>query len=329
MDTGFVNHVEVSPAIASWAYQHEDPQFHYMLQNETVNHIGPMHYPGVGHGHSPILLAPLPISTHLGGYMTNMYQSDSHGTMMNATDVVPSGQQLNFIRQPLFHGDHIRLEDNVLISYHSQAGLPNKNKTRFSNKGSSHNSSVKIHNGKNSSRRQHGYKNKVRTSATKSSMVSPTVRASGSTNGEKYSGQAQQSKPTRSCKDPAPPVNRSGIQKTSAPRQVWREKIKAQPSTIASQSKLSSEPAAPTHHITWNGFDELCEPIGQNCFLCEEDLSYAPSDDEFECYDVFDHPNLPEVAVLPCGHALHGKCLQFIPPEGQSTEPPCLLCSKF
>uniref|UniRef100_A0A5B7BCX8 RING-type domain-containing protein n=1 Tax=Davidia involucrata TaxID=16924 RepID=A0A5B7BCX8_DAVIN len=325
MDTGYVNHDEVSPATAFWAYQHEDPRFY-------MNRIGPMHYSGVGHGHSPIFPAPFPVSTHLGGYMTHLYQPYSLGAMMNATDLMPFGQQFNYIQQPLFYGDFIRFEDNMPIAYRTQAGLPNKNEIRLSNMGSSHTSGLKIHNEKNYSQRQNGYKNKVRTSATKSFEVSPTVRASGSTHGGRQSGQltqAQLSNAARSSKGSAPPAKRSGIQKTSAPRQVWREKIKAQPSASASQSKSSSKHATPTYHITWNGFDELCEPVGQNCHLCEEDLSYVLTDDESEYYDVFDPPNLPDVAVLPCGHAFHVKCLQLIIPEEQSSDHPCYLCSKF
>ncbi|KAL3535161.1 hypothetical protein ACH5RR_003622 [Cinchona calisaya] len=89
---------------------------------------------------------------------------------------------------------------------------------------------------------------------------------------------------------------------------------------------------APVHHITWDGFDETCESVGETCFLCERDLSSPTFEveegDEFEYYDqYFEKSNLlPDVSVLGCGHAFHSQCLDNITPEDQLSDPPCLLC---
>nr|GMD25902.1 putative pentatricopeptide repeat-containing protein At1g10330 [Ipomoea batatas] len=67
-------------------------------------------------------------------------------------------------------------------------------------------------------------------------------------------------------------------------------------STSSSFSVLNDEPV---HHIKWDGFNRTRENIGFTCALCEEDLSYMPSDDyESEYYDDMesDPLNYPEVA---------------------------------
>lgn len=130
----------------------------------------------------------------------------------------------------------------------------------------------------------------------------------------------------------APSIRWSGSAKTSAPRQVSHKKTE-KTQLSPSQSEPSSELTDPVHHITWDGWDEKCEPLGQSCYLCDKDFSCAPQDDDqsnyedqFENYDAPKPLMLPAVDILPCGHAVHSECLQFSIPEEQSSDPPCFLC---
>ncbi|XP_059637761.1 uncharacterized protein LOC132279742 [Cornus florida] len=209
-------------------------------------------------------------------------------------------------------------------------------------------------------------KTKAEPSACQSKLSSrhtaPTYDITSNGESKGQPGKGQQSKPNPPCKDPVKrsgnnnnpaikdPVKRSGnnsnpalkdpsasikssgTQKTSATQQVWQEKTKAK-SSRRRRSRRSSKHTDPVHvhHITWNGLDELCEPegpvpLGLNCHICEDDLSYAPRDDEAEYYEGFEQ-NLPEVAVLLCGHAFHVKCLQFLTSDEGLSDPQCYLCS--
>ncbi|KAG9148718.1 hypothetical protein Leryth_013407 [Lithospermum erythrorhizon] len=67
--------------------------------------------------------------------------------------------------------------------------------------------------------------------------------------------------------------------------------------------------------------DDFDDTLGIICPLCENDLMYSP------LYDEFEPSNLPEVAVLYCGHAFHSRCLEdIIPPEEKCRDPPCYFC---
>ncbi|CAN1328718.1 hypothetical protein LINPERPRIM_LOCUS34490 [Linum perenne] len=60
--------------------------------------------------------------------------------------------------------------------------------------------------------------------------------------------------------------------------------------------------------------------LGQNCLICERDLSYAPIPPETESGTY----NFPEVAVLGCGHVFHMICFSSY---DQSTDPSCFKCA--
>lgn len=76
------------------------------------------------------------------------------------------------------------------------------------------------------------------------------------------------------------------------------------------------------------GIGKECVHIEQICPVCEKDLSYISSIDSYYEDDA-EPPKLPEVAVLPCGHAFHTECLMQFTEEGQSREPPCFLCNSY
>lgn len=88
-------------------------------------------------------------------------------------------------------------------------------------------------------------------------------------------------------------------------------------------------------------------PVGQNCIICNKDLSGVIEDDDSEYdddlqyeddeqddddvldyYDDLNPPLLPAVDILVCGHAYHTECFQKGTPEKQSSDPECTVCSK-
>ena len=68
--------------------------------------------------------------------------------------------------------------------------------------------------------------------------------------------------------------------------------------------------------------NSVLEPSGNKCFLCKLDVVYTAGGGM-----TYEHPNLPAVAVLPCGHIFHDHCLQQITPPQDSKTPPCIPCS--
>ncbi|GAA0150168.1 hypothetical protein LIER_09169 [Lithospermum erythrorhizon] len=64
--------------------------------------------------------------------------------------------------------------------------------------------------------------------------------------------------------------------------------------------------------------------LGISCPLCENDL--MASSLNYEYHDGIEPSNLPEVAVLHCGHVFHSACLEEILPSGNCREPPCYFC---
>lgn len=82
-------------------------------------------------------------------------------------------------------------------------------------------------------------------------------------------------------------------------------------------------------------------PLGQNCILCNKDLSGAMEDDDSEYDDDFQYdiddggdddlnpPLFPAVDILSCGHVYHTDCLQEVTPKEQSSDPQCIFCCKM
>lgn len=183
--------------------------------------------------------------------------------------------------------------------------------------------------GQNYSQQQHGNENGEETNPTEPSVV--PLRTSRSTIRAKQKGQQGNTQRIKSIRKHAPRV-RVRNRKVSVPRLVYLMKTKAQ--LAASRSKKCNTPMSPTpiDHIIWDGFDEESESAGQNCPLCDKDLSYAPTEEDDYGYldELIDEPpNLPVVAVLSCGHVFHSECLELNIPEELSTDPPCFLCLSY
>ncbi|VFQ61292.1 unnamed protein product [Cuscuta campestris] len=129
---------------------------------------------------------------------------------------------------------------------------------------------------------------------------------------------------------------------TSTPQQTSLEKGKtpisgsqSRPSTSGKKSSsltkdiLSNEPI---YHIECAGLSRKLNKVGVTCGICEEDLSYVPSDYESEYYGYEEELgtlNYPEVAVLHCGHSFHNECFAYSIPDERSCDPPCVLCASF
>ncbi|KAK9059503.1 hypothetical protein SSX86_020206 [Deinandra increscens subsp. villosa] len=117
-------------------------------------------------------------------------------------------------------------------------------------------------------------------------------------------------------------ASRAGLDKKSHP--------------LTSQHEFFSR--EPIYHIRWKGEDAENGPLGQNCLLCNKDLSCAAEDDDSEYnddfhyedddeyYDDLNPPLLPAVDILSCGHAYHTECFQNGTAEEQSSDPHCILC---
>lgn len=158
--------------------------------------------------------------------------------------------------------------------------------------------------------------------------------------------------PKKDCsKDSPVSVQPKGILKNSIPTNKKIETKKPLTTSPASLDKnLTSqyEPffSEPFYHIRWDGDDEMGNgPFGQNCIICNKDLSGVTEDDESEYNDDFQYedddddddeyyddvmpPLLPAVDILACGHAYHTECLlQQGMPDEQSSDPKCVLCLK-
>lgn len=90
--------------------------------------------------------------------------------------------------------------------------------------------------------------------------------------------------------------------------------------------------AAVSNIVSIAGFGRTRENVGFTCVLCEEDLSYMPSENyESEYYDDLesDPLNYPEVAILQCGHSFHVRCFANTIPDEQCTDPPCVFCDSY
>ncbi|KVI11754.1 uncharacterized protein LOC112505707 [Cynara cardunculus var. scolymus] len=144
---------------------------------------------------------------------------------------------------------------------------------------------------------------------------------------------------TSSPKSSAPPIKKIGTTKPLTTSLAGHDKN--QPSS----SQYEPYFREPIFHIRWEG-DMENGPFGQNCILCNKDLSGATEDDdselnddfeyedddddgEYEYYDDLTPPLLPAVDILPCGHAYHTECLQHGTHEKQSSDPQCILCSRM
>lgn len=147
---------------------------------------------------------------------------------------------------------------------------------------------------------------------------------------------------TSSLKSSAPPIKKIGTTKPVNTSLAGHDK-KNQPSS----SQFEPFFREPIYHIRWEG-DMENGPSGQNCILCNKDLSGATEDDdsefnedypyedddddddgEYEYYDDLMPPLLPAVDILSCGHAYHTECLQHGTHEKQSSDPQCVLCSRM
>ncbi|KAL1819738.1 hypothetical protein ACET3Z_014607 [Daucus carota] len=154
-----------------------------------------------------------------------------------------------------------------------------------------------------------GYDECPRSRASLDKMISSTV-------------QVQPSKSTDSKTYYKPP------RKSRRRKAVNMKKHTPRRDQIAEDSDSLTDFSEPVH-IKWDGgIGKECVHIEQICPVCEKDLSYMSSIDSYYEDDA-EPPKLPEVAVLPCGHAFHTECLMQFTEEGQSREPPCFLCNSY
>lgn len=91
--------------------------------------------------------------------------------------------------------------------------------------------------------------------------------------------------------------------------------------------------------ITWNkhltrGFRlhiAVLVKLGHSCFLCKNDLAHSPllTEEESESESELESDKLPDVAVLPCGHAFHTLCLEQVISEYELKDPSCFICTSL
>ncbi|CAK7338140.1 unnamed protein product [Dovyalis caffra] len=140
-------------------------------------------------------------------------------------------------------------------------------------------------------------------------------------------------------------VKKRTNQLSATPKQVWQVKIKTASSQdsgktsskVRQEKKKTSSTShtkhrrrrqhqqsrsfSPEYYIMWDGFVKL----GLGCFLCENDLAHwpLPTDEGLES------DKLPDVAVLPCGHAFHTLCFEQAMPEELLKDPACFICASL
>ncbi|KAI6689801.1 hypothetical protein NL676_026629 [Syzygium grande] len=83
----------------------------------------------------------------------------------------------------------------------------------------------------------------------------------------------------------------------------------------------NANPSAFSAHIRLEVEDEASQLIGHNCLLCNRDLRYVPGSGPIS---IPSRP--PTISVLPCGHTFHESCLDWITPQDQAKDPPCVTC---
>ncbi|KAJ6296109.1 hypothetical protein OIU78_024030 [Salix suchowensis] len=166
---------------------------------------------------------------------------------------------------------------------------------------------------------------------------------------------ARRGQPGQRSKCSAEAVENRRNQLPATPRQVWHVKretlssqgkgeisskilqVKKKTSTLSSRTSSShakrqrhyrrQRSLSPEHHIKWN----VLVKLGHSCFLCKNDLAHSPllTEEESESESELESDKLPDVAVLPCGHAFHTLCLEQAIPEYELKDPSCFICSSL
>ncbi|XP_041990686.1 uncharacterized protein LOC121741828 isoform X1 [Salvia splendens] len=115
------------------------------------------------------------------------------------------------------------------------------------------------------------------------------------------------------------PIALSSQRRKKIPQSAISDSLPQQRQTTPAITAPIHSPTAPLQ-VKWKGFEEPLEPTGQRCLLCKRDLSFTAEGLMYQ-------PTAPPpVAVLPCGHTFHDRCLQLITPEDQLKIPPCIPC---
>uniref|UniRef100_A0A6N2M4Y6 RING-type domain-containing protein n=1 Tax=Salix viminalis TaxID=40686 RepID=A0A6N2M4Y6_SALVM len=166
---------------------------------------------------------------------------------------------------------------------------------------------------------------------------------------------ARRGQPGQRSKCSAEAVENRRNQLPATPRQVWQVKretlssqgkgeisskilqVKKKTSTLSSRTSSShakrqrhhrrQRSLSPEHHIKWN----VLVKLGHSCFLCKNDLAHSPllTEEESESESELESDKLPDVAVLPCGHAFHTLCLEQVISEYELKDPSCLICTSL
>ncbi|XP_041995526.1 uncharacterized protein LOC121745616 isoform X3 [Salvia splendens] len=117
----------------------------------------------------------------------------------------------------------------------------------------------------------------------------------------------------------ANPIALSGQRRKKIPQSAISDSLPQHRQNTPAITTPIHIPTSPLQ-VKWKGFEEPLEPTGQRCLLCKRDLSFTAEGLMYQ-------PTAPPaVAVLPCGHTFHDRCLQLITPEDQLKIPPCIPC---
>ncbi|CAO2841601.1 unnamed protein product [Amaranthus hypochondriacus] len=142
--------------------------------------------------------------------------------------------------------------------------------------------------------------------------IEPTESKKVSTSKQRLRSPCGRKTSTKTATNITKQESSAGEKKSSRKKDVHKS------STSQQDMELEAEPK---NYIKFKGFDNSERKIGVCCCLCEKDLGEEPVG---RCKIEF----LPIVAILPCDHVYHSKCLNFDDLEAKQ-DPPCVFCASL